>query len=79
MAKTLRMTGWPPRNRSPATNNVAAAAPSGSEIGGDGAMRANTTSATTKVEASAMYALVRPKVPMSTPATAGPDIQPNDV
>ncbi len=78
MAKTLKITRWPPRKRRPVTND-SRAVPTAVEIGGDGAMPTNATSATTNVATSVAYALVRPKLPMSTPATAGPAIQPNVV
>ena len=46
--------------------------------GGDGAIPANATRAMPKVMASAAYALVRPKLPISKPAAAGPAIIPKD-
>lgn len=71
MAKTLKMTEWPRRNRRPPSSDVVAVS-AVRGTGGDGAMPANATSAIANVATSATYALVRPRPPISNPPDGRP-------
>jgi hypothetical protein len=77
MPNVLMITEWPRRKRKPSSTDEVDATRLPA-TGGAGAIPANTASASAYVTASTLYALVRPNTPISTPASAGPAIIPND-